>query len=330
MLSVESLNDMLDGAERLAERRQFRALRNYLESLPGDYVASDETALYLLGFAQYMTGDERSAREVIESALTHYWAHQNTRLGRRLLNLRAIIEIEQGRLTAGESMLNELRSLAADANDQRYVAFATLNLGISAQIRGEIEAAICEYRRAGAAFQRLGDLSGLAGCSHNLGMLLRELGEYVASERNFLHARAYFEAHDDLENLLTTDIERAVLLSLTGEQRMAEKTAYFGQKKAEEIGNERLIAEALRVLGMIDIEGSHFANAAVKLHQALKFAESNDIPFLRAEVCMLLARAERGIGNEIAAKKHLQLAEQLFVGMGAPVRARRLWEGAEL
>jgi tetratricopeptide (TPR) repeat protein len=324
MLSVVELNDLLDAAEDLAEKREFRALANFLDSQPEEAITADLTASYLRGYAKYMCGDEVAARQIIETVVHDDSLPTNSRLNRRLLNLRAIIEIEQGKLSDGEAHLLDLRALADAANDQKYVAFATLNLGISAQIRGEAETAICELRRAGAAFQRLGDLASLAGCAHNIGMLHREVRRYAESDREFLHAREYFEAHGSMEELVATDVERSVLLLLVGESNMARRTANLALRKAQELDNLRLTGEALRVVGMVSIDSGDYGASALALQEALSIAESSGIPLLQAEVHTLLFWTMRGIGDGAAASDHLTRAERLYVAMGAPARAHRL------
>src|SRR5690606_23283873 len=124
--------------------------------------AADPTLRFLEAFGMYMTGREAAAMDKIARLHEDDLVDSSERLYRRILNLRAIINVELGDLRDANDLLTQLEILSELANDNRFLAYATLNRGITMEMAGYSENAIYVIERAKLAFQKMGDFLSLA------------------------------------------------------------------------------------------------------------------------------------------------------------------------
>lgn len=324
MLSVLDSITIIDEAEALAAEHDFQALRQLLAATPAELISSDPTLLFLLAFAQYSTGNEFDAYRKVCALLVSYSGDRGARLYRRVLNLRAILEVELGNLVEADALFVEVQSAAELVGDQRYIAYGTLNRGIILEIHGLADQAIVAFERARIAFQRMGDEAGAAGCAHNLGMAYRRLGEFTIAENQFSVAMEHFTANGSVEELLSSTIERALVLSLNGEMLLGGVTAKLALDAAEDLQNPRLCGEAARVVGKTAILMTDWGVAYEMLDRARRIGQENRLRLLEAEALTDLATVSAAIGNDRHSYQLVTAAAEMFESMGATSRAHEL------
>ena len=327
MLSVVDVLEIVDEAETLAAHRQFGNLVTLLAEVPEDYVKADATLGYLAAFANYMTGREVASHRALVELHAQFIGDKDSRLYRRIVNLRGIVEVELGNLLEAERLLARVQSSAEVAGDQRYIGYATLNRGIISEINGFSERAITAFERARLAFQKLGDQAAIAGCAHNIGMAYRRLTNFSAAESQFTIALDYFEKNGSKEELLASSLERALVLAMRGELQLAESTARIALEWSEEMDNERLVGEAVRVLGCTALRSHDLTTARSMLKRALAIARSGQLRLLQAEVLIELGTVERMDGQIEESEVLLEQAARTFSGMGAVRRAAQILGG---
>lgn len=322
MPSVVEILDLVAEAEHLAATHEYRGLRSLLERLDGEVAAVDPTLPYLLAYAEYMTGDDLAAARRLERMCSDPRLERSERLYRRVLNLRAVLEIELGNLDAAHGLLTELELLARSAADVRYQAYACLNRSVAQDIAGLSMQAISSLRCAQAAFQRIGDLDSVAACTHNTAMALRHLGRYDRAEVLFTQAADYFTRKRSAERRLAAETERALCMALSGDLARAFPAAVRAYDEAADMDNGRLRTEAARVLGTIHRLTGHVQTASELLTEALEFAEANHLKLVQAEVLLELARLP-GTWHPSGAPEALRgKAAEILRAMGAEARAR--------
>lgn len=324
MLGVLERNELLDEAERISARRDYRALATFLGALPEDALFGDPELPHLLALAWYQIDRCDLALEMLNGLAERFGSATNNRLYRRRLNLQATCLFNTGDLQNAEQLLLQVLAAASQADDQLFIASATSNLGVIADIRCEWTDAIAAYRRALAAFQRLGDQASIGACYHNLGMTFRQLGHLSESGASFDTALEYFRRLGSPEEIAGTESERALLFLLKDDVERAEKTVARSYTIMSRIGNERMMGEILRVWGIVHLKRQRTFQARTALEQALVLARSSGNSLLEAEVCEEMGQVETFENHDGPADAWRMRAREIYRSAGAITRAERV------
>ena len=187
----------------------------------------------------------------------------------KALHAAATLAASQGDYPAARS-LHE-RSLAAqrELNDERGIAYALNNLGITVWYQGDYASARNYFEESLELKRRVGDLRGVAYSLSNLGAVVRDMGDFAA-------ARALHE--ESLAILRPLEDKRGTALSLEHVGQMAMLQHKFDE--AREFLNESLaaqrdlenkvgIASSLVNLGATAIRQGDFEEAREYLKESL-------------------------------------------------------------
>ena len=144
-----------------------------------------------------------------------------------------------------------LEALELGGSNREVRARVEQNLGILANIRGELHEAIARYERSLDAYRDCGDDHGCALAYHNLGMVSADRGWLNAADCYFRESRALAERVGDaylrglcLVNHAEVDVTRQRFED--ARQKAEEALAVFDQ-----LGAQSAKAEAYRVIGMV-------------------------------------------------------------------------------
>jgi tetratricopeptide (TPR) repeat protein len=321
-------NALLDEAERLHKRRDFSSLKRLLARPHTTTVLDDPELGYYLAQAHFQLGDHSTARELLTLLHPVYRWRENDRTKRRYVNLCGVIEIFDGNLDQAERWLSGLSSAAFSVGDQEFVACATMNLGIIADIRLRWEEAISMYRHAEAAYLRMGNQADLGSCYNNLGMAYRQLGRYSEAADHFERALEHFQEFNSLDATLGCESERALLLHLRGDSILAERTGRSALEKCRALKNTYLEGELLRCLGII-LSDRDLRCAQDYLVDAIVCARRVGTPILEAECNEQLAVLAVNQGDLVAAVHLWSEAARLYGRAGAVERAKRVERNGE-
>src|SRR5213083_2938647 len=91
-----------------------------------------------------------------------------------------------------------LRALELGGSSRQLRARVQQNLGIVANIQGELNEALARYERSLAAYRECGDDHGCAIAYHNLGMVSADRERFDAADRYFRESRVIAERTGDL------------------------------------------------------------------------------------------------------------------------------------
>ena len=186
------------------------------------------------------------------------------------------------------------------------------NLGILANIQGDLDEAASRYARALVACRSGGDERGCARAYHNLGMVSADRERYDEAERYFQSSLEISERTGDvyLKGLTLGEVAEAHLERQRFEdaRRTAEQAlAIFDQLGA---GSEK--ASVYRVIGSVYRETGRPALAEARLDAALEAAVAAGSLLSEAEASRELALLYQAMGRNREAFSLLTAAHRLF------------------
>ena len=212
-----------------------------------------------------------------------------------------------------------LEALDLGGSNREVRARVEQNLGILANIRGELHEAIARYERSLDAYRDCGDEHGCALAYHNLGMVSADRGWLNAAECYFRESRALAERVGDLYlrglclvNHAEVDVTRQRFED--ARQKAEEALALFDQ-----LGAQSPKAEAYRVIGMVYRETSRAVLAESRLRSAIELASAAGAALGEAEASRELALLYQAMGRNQEALQLLHTASRLFQQLDARV-----------
>ncbi|HXF94969.1 MAG TPA: tetratricopeptide repeat protein [Gemmatimonadales bacterium] len=210
-----------------------------------------------------------------------------------------------------------LRALELGGGARALRARVEQNLGILANIQGQLDQALARYQRSLEAYRSAGDEHGCAIAYHNLGMASADLGLFDAADIYFRESRAIAERAGDaylrglcLVNHAEVDVARQRYEN--ARQSAEEALALFDQ-----LGARGPKADAYRVLGMVYRETGRAALAESRLRSAVELAVSAGSALGEAEASHELAVLYQAMGRNQEALRLLHAAYRLFQRLDA-------------
>ncbi|HXE57990.1 MAG TPA: HD domain-containing phosphohydrolase [Gemmatimonadales bacterium] len=274
-------------------------------------------ALRRLSVLHHHRGEAADARELCERSFALARELGDDVLGAEALNTLAGFEFETGAIDAARRTYR--RALELGGHDPSLGARVEQNLGILANIQGDLAAALAHYRRSLEAYRAAGDEKGLAIAYHNLGMVSADRGLWEEADRYFtlslaaaerlgeLHLRGLCLLNHAEVHLAREDYERA---------RMQAETAL---SVFDQLGARLDKADVYRVLGVVYRETGHATLAESRLRAALELAVETGSILSEAEAARELARLYQGMGRNQDALQLLNRAHRLFRRLDARV-----------
>lgn len=267
-------------------------------------------ALRRFAIVQHHRGDAHYARRLCLRSYDVARLIDNAPLAAEALNTLGVMDLSVGALH--ESRAAFLRALELDGDGRALRARVEQNLGILANIRGELDEALRRYRRSLEAYDSVGDEHGCALAYHNLGMVSADRGDHAKAERYFQESRAIALRLGDLYlqgaclvNFAEVDVARQRFENARQHAEMA--LAIFDQIEAN---GPR--ADANRVLGVIYRETGHPQPAEARLRNAIRLAAVARSALHEAEASQELALLYQGLGRNQEALSLLNAAYHLF------------------
>jgi tetratricopeptide (TPR) repeat protein len=158
-----------------------------------------------------------------------------------------------------------------------------LNLGVIANIEGDLEAARHHYAESRTLFARAGDAEGEALALHSAGMLHADQEEWDAAEDAYDRCLRLFESTRDSQMIANVLVNRAEVFC--ARERFSDAVAATEHARAlySELGDERGRAEALRWEGHARARLGQVAEAEHALAECLRIATRMRLEVLRAE-----------------------------------------------
>lgn len=246
-------------------------------------------------------------------------AHQSgyRRLAAEALNTLGGLELSAGRLE--DARRTFLTALDQGGSSARLRARVEQNLGILANIQGDLDAAAKHYTRSLEGYRRRSDLHGCAIAYNNLGLVSRDRNLLDAADRYFRESLAVARRTRDVPLQVLTLVNRAGVDVLRQRFTSAKDRAEAALALCDRLGWQRGKSEAYRVLGMMYRETSRPTLAESALRTAIELAAATGSVLDEAEAMREMAILHQSRGRNREALELLNSAYRLFGRLDARV-----------
>jgi putative nucleotidyltransferase with HDIG domain len=238
-------------------------------------------------------------------------------LAAEALNTRASIDLTSGQIAAASEGYRQ--ALALEFNSPKLRARIETNLGIIANIRGDLKAALQHYTRSLDAFRAAQDEAGCGMVYHNLGMISADLRRWEDAERYYAQSLDIAVALGDEHHRAQCLLNRSEVLLARGAFTDARSSAEAALGLFNQIGGEKYKADAYRFLGVVYRETGSRALAEARFKAAIEVAQRIQNPLSEAEASRELAELYRTIGRNQDALRLLNVSHRLFGRVDARV-----------
>ena len=191
------------------------------------------------------------------------------------------IHFRQGRYEDARDVITEGVALGERLGADDAVAEGLKLLGNVANNVGDLRGAIELYERTGAAYERLGDLVGIADIHSNLAMLYRRMDRFAESEAAYRESLALREKVGHVWGIATTHNNLGELHRTRGEPLAAIPSYEQAMEIFERIGARVEASVVLMNLGAARVEARDVDRGRADLQEAARhFVELGGTKFL--------------------------------------------------
>jgi putative nucleotidyltransferase with HDIG domain len=231
------------------------------------------------------------------------------------LNTLGVIALNTGALE--EARASFIRALEVAGTRGELASRVESNLGIVANIQGDLDEALSRYRHAFEAHHATRNELGCAIALHNLGMVSADRGQLPKAARYFHQSRELAERQGDLRLVAICLVNGAEVDVARQRYESARQAAEDALALFERLGVRGMKAEAYRVIGMVYRETGRPALAEARLQTAIEVAAGAGSVLNEAEACRELAVLHQSTGRNQDALRMLNRAYRLFKSLDA-------------
>jgi putative nucleotidyltransferase with HDIG domain len=282
----------------------------------GDQVVLAE-ALRRLAVLRHHRSDSQKARELCRRSYEVAGKIGNEVLAAEALNTLGGVELSTGALQ--EARRTFLRALQLGRSSREVRARVEQNLGILANIQGDLHEALTRYERSLEAYRQCGDEHGRAIAYHNMGMVSADRDRLEAADCYFRESRAIAERCGDRFLGALCLVNHAEVHAARQRFENALQNAEESLSLFDQMGAYGAKADAYRVIGMIYRETGRPALAEARLLSAIELAISAGSVLGEAEASHELALLYQPMGRNQEALRLLGVAHKLFRKLDARV-----------
>jgi putative nucleotidyltransferase with HDIG domain len=266
-------------------------------------------------------GIRRRRHEQSEALALYRRSHEvalaisETVLAAEALNGIALVHFQRGEWETARDFLGRALDIGSDSEELR--GRIEQNLGIMANIEGNIGAAIEHYQRSLGSFRAAQNEGGCAIAYHNLGMASADRRRWEEAERYFSASLEIADATGDV------NVRGHVLLNHTevdlarGRYEEARRHAEQALQIFDQLGAPEKKASAYMFLGMLYRETGRSVLAEARLKTAVELATEVGAPLVQAESSRELALLYQGLGRNQDALRLLNASHRLFGRLNA-------------
>jgi tetratricopeptide (TPR) repeat protein len=173
-----------------------------------------------------------------------------------------------------------LETLLQLGADNKVLAWATRQRGLTYQAKGDLESALVDGREALASFEKANDDYRVACCHHDIGLALVSRGSLGSGEYHYEKAKQLWQRLGHLQGLARTLNGLGTALYMTG--KYAEALAQFqaNVNLAEQIKADEVAAVAQAGLGDVYFALADYTQALEAYHYSAELAEKVGLPLL--------------------------------------------------
>jgi len=319
--AADALVEAARAAERHGAREEARALyERALYLLRGPDQAKLASALLRwVARSHQVDANFDAALDCLEAALAVAEASGCAAEVGHALNVQASVRVQQGRLDEAERLYQEARACALRAGDARLSAMTAQNLGVIANVHGDVRQAVGHYQASLAEYRALGLARDVSVALNNLGKAYTQLERWAEAEAAYGEAVEICTVLGDLSTLITLHINVAELWLARGDYERAQQSCDRAAALARETGDGHAEGEAEKVYGVVARETGDHEAAERFLAHAEQIAEERQHMLLLADVVRERAALHARQGRNRDTLQCLNRAHRLY----SQLRARR-------
>jgi putative nucleotidyltransferase with HDIG domain len=282
----------------------------------GDVVVLAE-ALRRLAVVRHRRGESAEARELCRRSHAAARRAGNAVLAGEALNTLGGIDLETD--AVADARANFLRALELGGQSRELRARVEQNLGILANIQGDLDEAVARYGRSLDAYRASHDEHGCAIAYHNLGMASADRQQLDEAERYFRQSYEIAVRAGDAHLQGLCLVNHADVHLVRERYEDARRNAEEALATFDRLDARSDKAGAYRVLGMVFRETGRPALAEARLRSAIELAVSAGAVLNEAEASRELALLYQTMGRNQEALTLLNAAHGLFSRLDARV-----------
>ena len=317
--STAALIDRAQLAERQGRTQEARAL--YEQALA--QLRSPEEApiaaslLRWIGITHGVELNLDAAFDCLEAALAVAEALGDEAAVGHAVNVQGLLNYKMGRLDEAERLYLKARESARRAGEAKLAAMTSQNLGVIANIRGELEQALWHYEASLADYRALGLAKYICITLNNLGMLYTRMERWETAERAYEEAIPLSLQIGDVSVRVILEVNFAILWIARKEFAKARQACDRALAISEETHHTEAIGEIQKCYGVIFRETGDFAAAEDAFRNAVELADARQDLLLSAEIARELAELYRLQGRNRDTLQSLNRAHRLFTQLHA-------------
>ena len=267
-------------------------------------------ALRRLGVIHRRRSELAEAMACGQRAYAVAMAAGETLLGAEAANAIGLVHLEAGDREEARRQLSVALELGAESGELR--GRIEQNLGVMANIQGDLEAALAHYGRSLEAFRRADDRRGCAIAYHNLGMASADRERWDEAERYYRESLAIAEAQGDGYLRGLNLLNRTEVLIARQQYAEARASVEGALRIFDEQGARDKKAGAYTYLGVLFRETGNAALAEARLRAAIELAREAGSVLNEAEATREMALLHQSLGRNQEALRLLNSAHRLF------------------
>ena len=317
VLRARSVLEEAESLERAGYMEEARARAEAAVELAGEQ-GDRETlarALRRLAVLRHHDGDAGAALALCRRSHEVARSIGSDLLAAEALNVEAGLEFEAGRIE--EARRTYTLAAALGGEDAALRARVEQNLGILANIQGELEAASSHYRRSLDAYTAQDDPRGRGLVLHNLGMLQADRERWNEADACFRQSRQIAEELGDRHLAALCDLNHSEVHLARQHYDRARESAEAALTAFDRIGSRLDKSDAYRVLGVVYRETGRHTLAEARLRAACQLAAGTGSTLSEAEATRELAFLHQAMGRNQEALGLLHTAYRLFSRLDA-------------
>jgi putative nucleotidyltransferase with HDIG domain len=274
-------------------------------------------SLRRLAVIQHQQNDEALARKLCRRSYEVALQSDHLILAAEALNVLAGIDFERGDM--GEARELYRRALALGGANLDLRARIEQNLGVLANVQGDLHEALEHYQRSLDACRSVGDEQGCAISYHNLGMISADQELWDDADRYFTSSVEIARRNGDvrLEGLCL--LNHCEVHLARQHYELAKQSAESALAIFDRLDARLDKADAYKILGVVYRETGRHALAESRLTSAIDLSVSTGSVLSQAEATRELARLYQAMGRNQEALTLLNAAHALFEHLDARV-----------
>ncbi len=274
-------------------------------------------ALRRLAVVRHHRNESAEARELCRRSYSVASGAGNDLLAAEALNTLGGLDVKTGAIE--DARKNFLQALERGGQGRELRARVEQNLGILANIQGEIGEAVAHYERSLEAYRASNDEHGCAITYANLGIANTDLRQYDRADGYFKQCFEIAERAGDAHLQGMCLVSHAEVHFLRGRYEEARRNAEAALAIFDQLDARSDKSEAYRMIGMVYRETGRAALAESRLRSAIELAVSAGSVLNEADASRELALLFQAMGRNQDALSFLNTAHRLFGRLDARV-----------